>query len=461
MLRQQLAARNLVFIVFIYVFLLAQPHQIAEADAQGERVDRWEEGIERLSHNVFLSGTHEQKDLDFLKPLINDKRIVLIGESAHGAREFNAVKARIIRYLHEEMGFSVIAFEAPMGQSVAAFAQSKTGTASQTMTEGIPSVWHSPDMERLFSLMKSKEEQKDFLTFTGIDIQPDSFFGPFLSEGVYHLDRSRSNKIRQMEEHFYELYHNQATIDQAFIEANELQPQYEELKSWIRRHQSELRKSYTNSVIKQIERVVDNRIHFLKHGVQARVKSNAQTNQHPSTVTDIQQSDMYYRDRQMAENIDWLAHELFPDEKMIVIGHNYHIRKQNTAMHSFVTFEPYMKDPLPTMGELLSERLKASSYALGVFAYKGQTYDRQGAFVNMDTNYDEFSLEPLLESAGHRVTFMQLTGTRLDPTTSWMTMPMNGSYWGMQKETFIPRQQYDGLLLINEVSPALYAQPSK
>ncbi|WP_353056736.1 erythromycin esterase family protein [Paenibacillus polysaccharolyticus] len=40
----------------------------------------------------------------------------------------------------------------------------------------------------------------------------------------------------------------------------------------------------------------------------------------------------YKRDRVMADNLTWLAKTVYPNEKMIVWGHNYHIRKHNSTM---------------------------------------------------------------------------------------------------------------------------------
>lgn len=37
-------------------------------------------------------------DLDMLKPLLHDKRIVFLGESSHGVAEFNLAKTRIIQF---------------------------------------------------------------------------------------------------------------------------------------------------------------------------------------------------------------------------------------------------------------------------------------------------------------------------------------------------------------------------
>src|SRR5829696_2906880 len=54
------------------------------------------------------------RSLDVLKPLgdaIGNKRIVLIGENGHGVAQFSMARAQIVRYLHERMGFDVVAFE--------------------------------------------------------------------------------------------------------------------------------------------------------------------------------------------------------------------------------------------------------------------------------------------------------------------------------------------------------------
>ena len=53
-------------------------------------------------------------DLQFLKPLLENKRIVQLGESSHGVAQFNQAKVRLIKFLHQECGFDIIAFESPI-----------------------------------------------------------------------------------------------------------------------------------------------------------------------------------------------------------------------------------------------------------------------------------------------------------------------------------------------------------
>jgi len=51
-------------------------------------------------------------DIEFLRDLVGDARIVALGENTHGTRDFFEMKARILRFLVEEMGFNTFAIEA-------------------------------------------------------------------------------------------------------------------------------------------------------------------------------------------------------------------------------------------------------------------------------------------------------------------------------------------------------------
>src|SRR5687767_14299398 len=59
-------------------------------------------------------------DLQFLKEVIGDRRIVQIGESHHSVAEYGTVKTRLIKFLHQQMGFDVLAFESSIYECFAA-----------------------------------------------------------------------------------------------------------------------------------------------------------------------------------------------------------------------------------------------------------------------------------------------------------------------------------------------------
>ena len=85
------------------------------------------------SSNHFISWWRVS-DLQPLKETLAHARIVLLGEQSHGGGTTYEAKVRLIKFLHQEMGFEVMAFESglydcakikqqidagkPMGQAV-------------------------------------------------------------------------------------------------------------------------------------------------------------------------------------------------------------------------------------------------------------------------------------------------------------------------------------------------------
>ncbi len=56
-------------------------------------------------------------DLQALKDIIGDARVVGFGETAHGIHEFNELKVRIFEFLAEEMGFTAFVMESGLAES--------------------------------------------------------------------------------------------------------------------------------------------------------------------------------------------------------------------------------------------------------------------------------------------------------------------------------------------------------
>jgi erythromycin esterase-like protein len=83
-----------------------------DALAPEERVSR----IGWLDRNAVPLRSIDFADADFsdLEPLrraVGSARIVLLGEETHGDGTAFVAKSRVVRFLHEQMGFDVLAFE--------------------------------------------------------------------------------------------------------------------------------------------------------------------------------------------------------------------------------------------------------------------------------------------------------------------------------------------------------------
>src|SRR5947209_4696559 len=57
---------------------------------------------------------HGFSDMEPLKSIVGDARIVSLGEATHGTREFFQLKHRMLEFLASEMGFTVFSIEATM-----------------------------------------------------------------------------------------------------------------------------------------------------------------------------------------------------------------------------------------------------------------------------------------------------------------------------------------------------------
>ncbi|MFT5433723.1 MAG: hypothetical protein ACI9OJ_004431, partial [Myxococcota bacterium] len=71
----------------------------------------WIQWIEANHEPVRSLGAEDFSDLAFFAPILANKRVVQLGESGHGVREFSQLKVRMIKYLHEELGYDVVAIE--------------------------------------------------------------------------------------------------------------------------------------------------------------------------------------------------------------------------------------------------------------------------------------------------------------------------------------------------------------
>ena len=51
------------------------------------------------------------RDLEFLKTEIGPARVVMLGEPSHGEGNVFGAKIRLLRFLHEQLGFTTVAFK--------------------------------------------------------------------------------------------------------------------------------------------------------------------------------------------------------------------------------------------------------------------------------------------------------------------------------------------------------------
>lgn len=382
------------------------------------------------------------EDLEMLKPLLHDKRIVFLGESSHGAAEFSLAKTRLIQFLHQEMGYNVLAFESGMGNAMNAQGQIDKQTAQQTMKDAIFGVWWSKETLPLFEYAKKTQKTDKPLKLAGFDIQQQGAF----TNGNWLQNSNLAKQLSEVEEQLvdWSLGKDLKGYQKAKPSIVEV---YKQVKSQVPLKEKELKAAYPGEphIVKLMERTLADRIRLTDEYIELSIQANIEFEQNKY---DSFLKTMEWRDQSMMENLLWLAEEIYPTEKFIVWAHNDHIRKaQSEVMGS-----PY---PVKLMGERLPDIYKKYSYVLGLYMTSGETANNSKEPMPVLPSV-KGSIEDILSSSNKSYTFIDMRNRQNERGNSWMFEPRLSYSWGMIQESLVPRDQYDGLLLIDKVSKPNY-----
>lgn len=165
-----------------------------------------------------------------------------------------------------------------------------------------------------------------------------------------------------------------------------------------------------------------------------------------------------FRDKIMAENVEWITNVLYPGKKVILWAHNDHLAKNTSKM--LVKENGKWINSFTSMGELLNKKLNDKEYVLGLYMNSGKACS-----IATQKNFDispmpEGSLENNMIKSGYKYSFVDLSQQKTESIgNSWMFNPMFAGEDGMTSEVispmsmmFVPKEQYDGLLLIDKVN---------
>ncbi|EAZ86744.1 erythromycin esterase family protein [Lysinibacillus fusiformis] len=384
------------------------------------------------------------EDLAMLKPLLHDKRIVFLGESSHGVAQFNLAKTRLIQFLHQEMGYNVLAFESGLGDVMNAQGKIDKQAALQTMKDAIFGVWWTKETLPLFEYAKTTQATEKPLVLAGFDIQQQGAF----TNGNWLQNPQLAQQFSDAEKQLAE-WSSSKDVKGYQKEKTAIINVYKQVKAQVQTKEKELQKAYPNElqIVKLMERTLADRIRLADEYVELTIQSTIEMeqNKYESFLTTME-----WRDQAMMENLLWLAEEVYPTEKFIVWAHNDHIRKaQSDVMGS-----PY---PVKLMGERLPDIYKKYSYVLGLYMTSGETANNMGETMPVLPPI-KGSIEDIVSSANKPYTFIDLRNRQNERGNSWMFEPRLSYSWGVIHESLVPRDQYDGILLIDKVNKPTYVK---
>ena len=391
----------------------------------------WVEQARRTAFPIRSLDDDDVSDLAFLPDLIGDRRVVQLGESGHGVSEFDRAKVRLIRFLHEEMGFDVVAFESSLFECWQADRGADALSARELMESCIFGVWHTEEVRELFRYIKKTRGTAHPLRLAGFDVQTSSRTAgtrpDFWRALLAPVDTARAARAARLDSTFLAIQGDAGTLADR---RDELLTSYRELESFLDRSEAPLLRAHADSaeVVGVARRLATSTLHFIRQLTAEGVERTAA------------------RDEGMARNLDFLLTELYPDDKVVTWGHNSHLRYANQEVET---------SPMRTMGSWVAETWRPRMYTVGLYMRWGRAANNSQTIYNVVAS-STGSLESILGHVGEPYLFVDLDTTGRGENGRWVREPITTKTWGQSDVTMILSHQYDAILFIDRVNPPAY-----
>ena len=321
----------------------------------------------------------DDQELRWLDPLAN-KSVVGLGEATHGTAEFFDAKHRIFRYLVENHGYKVFAFEADFGESLyinEAVQQGNAGEIESLMKSKMHFwTWKTREVQELLEWMCTYNHGKaenEKVHYVGVDCQFNTYHPAMARnylEGaaVTYLAFADSvlNEVEAANAENYESF-DQLSFDIHLERVIALQDS-------IERYREDMIASTSQKDFLLNERIVE----IIRQVSLVRFYAGD-----PQKLLDL-------RDHFMAQNVNWYL-DYLDNSKMAVWAHNYHISDFESgvvgSMGNYLRY--YYGDQYATIGFLFS---RGSFTAVGM---EGETFTELGP-QTIEANPKENSLNALM-----------------------------------------------------------------
>ncbi len=380
------------------------------------------EYLSKSAIDINVDETYQNGDWSAVLKDIGDKRIVALGEFTHGAGELFTARNDLIKALHRQKGFNLILFEAGIGEMVAVNSGKDTLSPAQ-MTEGLFGPWRTREFRELMAFIKQNN-----LEIGGFDVQRTGrTFRRTLQKNLIEnkLDTTKYSNIEERFEDAHRLVSNRKSVHDS------IEPKIREVMLDYLKLISELTYLTDPNDPSQLQLylTLHNRYDYLNYKLKF-VKDKDWRSRWKS------------RDSLMAQNMELLLDKIFPNEKVIVIGHNFHLSRFNEKEE--------------VMGEFLKEKYGEQMYILGAFSGSGSYHSNSGDEKQMEEpDPERLDIKHVIRELDGRIHFLPVpkNGSK---KYAWLfrKITINDSFTDLNSSNQLQlSRHFDGLLLLDKVSP--------
>jgi erythromycin esterase len=394
-----------------------------------------------------ISHTLPHRDLEPLRGIVGGARFVALGESTHTSGGYYQAKFRVFRFLVEEMGFRVLAFENSWLEAQPATRYVATCEGSpEAAIRSLNGVWRAAEVRNLLRWMcdYNRAHPADPVTFFGFDVQEPWMSQPavrgFLQAAApQQLGRAEPLRSCLGATHAGPTgwYASQEFRDHQAGIRNAAKHQtciggITALESWLAQHQAALEAASSARALEEA------RISL----VSLRAWEDQLWQPDPAGYQ--------ARDSGMAEVLLRLHALETPGKKTAVWAWNFHIARNYQSVHGWDEdpTEVVPRQGARAMGGFLSDALGADYVPIGLIGYLVET---NGGLGQEPPSWPE-SVELRLHGLGEPYLLVDLRG----PVGDGLLVP--GTRLSFSREWGDPFQQFAALLFLDRSAPMTFAQ---
>ncbi len=385
-------------------------------------------------------------DLQPLKEVFGDAQIILLGEISHGDGNTFLAKTRLIKFLHQEMGFDVLAFESGLYDCAKAWDLILSGERVKTAVQkAIFSIWGiSEQVQPLLAYIGEMASSEHPLEVAGFD---SAFTGTASStyliadleaflEGRGLLGRGRAGWAE-----FVTILDD--LTHAAYQSGGKLPPYDSEREEFL---------DTLAGVRFDIETTadpVDREAAFWLQVLESTETHAVYLWQVYDSHRLIEYSEK--RDAQMGRNLLWLADGYFPGRKIVVWAATIHIARNLDSLEAVEAVEPESPPRPEVMGDVVFDALGDQIYALGFTASTGSSGVVFKPAHDL-AEVSEGSFEDLMNRAGFEYAIVDFR--HIPAGGDWLREGMISRPFGYVEERGDWPKVLDGLMYIREMIPS-------
>lgn len=372
-------------------------------------------------------------DLQPLRQIVGDARIVALGEATHGTREFFQLKHRMLEFLVSEMGFNIFAIEAslPVVLDVNRYVLSGEGDPARALAGMYFWTWDTEEVLALIRWMREynvTETSGRKVKFYGFDEQFTARAARTVLDYLHRVDPAAGSRAERVMD----------PLADPFV-SREIGPR------WPEERQQELADSL-HRVVADFDERLDAYAAMTSAGEVGLVR------RHLEIVLQAMGAEGLSRSAAMAANVAWILGREGPDSKAVLWAHNQHVAVQEGSQGE-------------ALRRMFGDDLRVFGFAFDRGGFQARDVMVDGALRPwLVGSAPDSTLEAHLRAAAPEVALIDLRSLpEAGPVASWFmarqTMRTIGSGYTYERPDWYwwrapVAQVYDALVFVEETTPA-------